>query len=122
QVMLARCSGPGVLSFALGLPAADLLPRASLAPIAREVLTTDPQSLQYAPALATLREQIVEVMSWRGVRCDPEQIMVTTGAQQGLNLLARLLLEPGWTVILEEFTYTGLLQAIQPLSPSCLTV
>jgi 2-aminoadipate transaminase len=61
-------------------------------------------------------------MKWRGVACSEEQIFLTAGAQQGMSLLARLLLEPGSKVITEELIYTGFQQVLEPHRPEVLTV
>lgn len=120
--MLAVVSQPGILSFAGGLPAPELFPTAEYARALAHVLATDPCSLQYGPPYQPLKRQIVQLMARRGVVCTEEQIFLTTGAQQGLNVLTRLLLNPGGQVILEELIYTGLQQVIAPLQPRLLTV
>ena len=122
QVMLAEASRPGVLSMALGLPAAELFPKAAFARITQRVLREDPVSLQYTPPLETLRRQVVELMAIRGVQCMPEEVMITTGAQQGLSLLTRLLAEPRDSVLVEDLAYPGLMQALQPLNARIKTV
>ncbi|HUM67924.1 MAG TPA: PLP-dependent aminotransferase family protein, partial [Chloroflexota bacterium] len=61
-------------------------------------------------------------MALRGVTCTEEQIFLTTGAQQGLDVLARLLLDPGGEVMFEELVYTGAQQVVAPLMPRILPV
>jgi 2-aminoadipate transaminase len=122
QDMLVECARPGILSFALGLPAAELFPASDyLAAVAR-VLTTDPQALQYGPPSASLKQHIVRLMERRGIHCNESQVFLTAGSQQSLNLLTRLLLDPGGSVVTEELTYPGFLQALQPYQPEVLTV
>jgi 2-aminoadipate transaminase len=120
--MLAVVSQPGILSFAGGLPAPELFPTAEYAQAVAHVLATDPCALQYGPPYQPLKRHIVQLMAQRGVTCTEEQIFLTTGAQQGLHVLTRLLLNPGGAVILEEVVYTGLQQVIAPLQPRLLTV
>lgn len=120
--MIQVISKPGILSLAGGLPRTSLLPSTALAEIAAEVLLEDPRALQYAPPHEPLRDQIATLMRERGGTVDASQIFLTTGAQQALDLLSRLLITPGDSVIVEERIYTGLLQAIQPLRPRLLTV
>ena len=120
--MLVQASKPDVLSLALGLPAPEFFPNTALARVARCLLEEQPSALQYGPPPEALRRQIVELMAWRGVRCVPEQIMITTGAQQALSLLTRLLLDPGGSILVEQLTYTGLLQAALPLHAQIHTV
>lgn len=120
--MLAVVSQPGILSFAGGLPAPELFPTADYARAVQEVLSSDPMALQYGPPYAPLKGQIVELMARRGVICDQEQIFLTTGAQQALNILARLFLDPGGQVLLEEIVYSGIQQVVVPYCPEILTV
>ena len=122
QEMLSLASGPGILSLALGLPAAELFPVEAYGRAAAEVLADDPRALQYGPPSSRLKEQVVELMSERGVVCRPEQVFITAGAQQGLSLLARLLLEPGGTILTEEMSYPGFQQVVEPFTPRVLTV
>jgi 2-aminoadipate transaminase len=95
QEMLFAAAKPGVISFAMGLPAPELFPVEGLTSAARHVLANDSSALQYGPPFQPLKSQIVEIMAKRKVACSEEQVFITTGAQQGMNLLVRLLLEPG---------------------------
>jgi len=122
QDMLAEASRPGVLSLALGLPAPELFPSADYMRATAHVISNDPCALQYSPPFQPLKSQIVELMAQRGVECMEREIFLTAGAQQGLSLLTRLLLNQGGTILTEELTYTGFQQAVQPLQPKILTV
>lgn len=122
QEMMNLCTRPDVISFALGLPATELFPQDDYAQAAIGVLAADPRALQYDPPHEPLKAQVRALMRRRGVECDESQIFLTSGAQQGLSLLARLLLEPGGEVLLEELTYTGLQQVITPFRPHIRTV
>lgn len=113
---------PGLLSFAVGMPAADLLPAGACMQAARQVLETDRLALQYGVPYAPLKRQIVRLMGERGVRCGEEQVFLTTGAQQGMSLLARLLLNEGGQVALEAAVYDGIHGAVRPLRPDVLTL
>ncbi len=119
---MARASRPGILSFAVGLPAAELFPAHELAQAAARELSTDPGSLQYALPYAPLKRQIVELMATRGVHCRPEQVFLTSGSQQAMDLLARLFLAPGGEVMLEETVYDGVQVAVKLLAPNILTL
>lgn len=120
--MIAIVSQPGILSFAGGLPDPDLFPRTNYAQALASVLADDKFSLQYRPPLETLKQHIVQLMAQRGVSCRTEQIFLTTGAQQGLDILSRLLLNVGGEVVLEEMVYTGMQQAVAPAQPHILSV
>ena len=120
--MLAMTARPDILSFALGLPAPDLFPIRAYAKASAKVLSGDPRALQYEMPLSSMKAHIAGLMAQRGARCGEEQIFLTTGAQQGMSLLARLLIDPGDQVLIEEVVYEGLQLAIKPLSPQVLTV
>jgi 2-aminoadipate transaminase len=122
QEMLAIAARPGLLSFALGLPAPELFPKREVARAAAHVLGYEAHALQYHPPLRSLKERVVELMLRRGVECTPEQVFLTAGAQQGMNLLARLLLDSSSEVLLEEVAYPGFRQVIEPYQPERLTV
>lgn len=120
--MLAVVSRPGILSFAGGLPAPELFPKEGFARAMAHILATDDRALQYGPPFEPLKRHIVRLMAERGVTCRPEQIFLTTGAQQGLKVIARLLMDPGRQVMLEERIYTGIQQVVNPYRPKILTV
>lgn len=122
QDMLTEASRPGVISFALGLPAPELFPGEEYMRAAAHVIAHDPRALQYSPPFQPLKSQVVELMAGRGVECSESEVFLTAGAQQGLSLLSRLLLNQGGTILTEELTYTGFQQAVQPLRPDVLTV
>lgn len=113
---------PGVLSLALGLPATDLFPASALARAAEHLLSTDPGCLQYTADLKPLKEQVVELMASRGVRVRPEQVFLTTGSQQAMDLLCRLFVDPGSQVLLEETIYDGIKLAVRQREVEILTV
>jgi 2-aminoadipate transaminase len=122
QEMLAAASRPGVISFALGLPAPELFPVNEFEQAVSSVLGSDPRALQYQPPFTPLKSQIVELMRRRGVYCREEQVFLTAGAQQGMNLLVRLLLEPGGQLLMEEMIYPGFQQLVEPFAPDLLLV
>ncbi|HEX6038974.1 MAG TPA: hypothetical protein VFZ20_13075, partial [Longimicrobium sp.] len=113
QRMLSFSGRADLVTFALGLPATDLFPVDGLARAAERVLRTDPDALQYKPGFRGLKEQVVRLMEQRGVRCRPEQVFLTTAAQQALSLLSRVLLEPGGTLLCDELVYMGFQQVVE---------
>jgi len=121
QQMLSLSSRPDLVTFALGLPAPELLPAEELTRAAECVLR-DRDALQYKPGFHPLKEQVAALMARRGVRCRPEQVFLTTAAQQALSLLARVLLEPGGTVLCDELVYMGFQQVVESYRPTVLTV
>lgn len=122
QEMLTLASRPGIISLALGLPSPELFPKAEISQALSRVLSTDSRALQYGPPFEPLKTHIVALMKERGVRVSEEQIFLTTGAQQGMSLIARLLLNSDGVILCEEMTYTGFQQAVQPMQPRMLTV
>jgi 2-aminoadipate transaminase len=108
--------GRNVISFAPGYPATDTFAWQEFTEISRELLSgTDGTVLQYGPTrgFKPLLEQISGIMSARGIATPLENLLVTTGSQQGLDLLARVLLDPGDVVLVELPTYTGAITAFR---------
>jgi GntR family transcriptional regulator/MocR family aminotransferase len=107
----ARRLGPGAKPFRLGVPALDLFPVKLWGQLAqRRIRSLSMAQLDYSDILGygPLREAIAaHVRLSRGTVCTPEQVVIVAGAQRGLDLLARLLLEPGDAVLLEEPGYPG---------------
>src|SRR5688572_21024767 len=105
-----------VVSFAPGYPAPETFPWAELQEIARELLTGDDGSvLQYGPTrgLRPLLETIAGIMAERGAPTAIERLLVSTGSQQGLDLVARVLADPGDVILVELPTYTGAITAFR---------
>lgn len=122
QEMLSVAARPEIISFALGLPDKNLFPVEALREAAAKVLTENEQALQYQPPSGNLKSQVVALMKQRGVVCSEDQVFLTAGAQQGMSLLTRLLLNQKGQVLIEELSYTGFQQVIMPFEPQILTV
>lgn len=120
--LMAEAARPEVRSFAIGMPGTDLFPADDMAAASAEVLRRDPRALQYGLPSRALKARVVEIMRLRGVEARPEQVFLTTGSQQAMDLLARLLLDPGGPVALEETVYDGIQIAVRPLAPRVLPV
>ena len=113
---------PGIISFAGGLPSAKNFPVAEFSAACQTVLTTDPQgALQYASSegFAPLRQMVADRLPWD---VDPAQVLITTGSQQGLDLVAKILIDADSRVLVETPTYLGALQAFTPMEPEVLSV
>jgi 2-aminoadipate transaminase len=116
---------PEVISFAGGLPAPECFPTEELAAAAERVLVEQPlAALQYGPTegYRPLREFVTQRMASLGVAAPLEQVLITSGSQQALDLLGKLLIDPGAPVAVENPTYLGALQAWQSYQPSYLAV
>ncbi len=109
--LLALATAPGIVSLAGGLPATEFLPVAEYTQCLNTVLQREgARMLQYSPQHPALRGWIAEYMRGRGVDCEPDHVFITNGAQQGLSILSRLLLDPGAPVVIEAATFTGIQQ------------
>jgi 2-aminoadipate transaminase len=109
--LLRLAVDPGIVSLAGGLPASELLPTAELRACLDGVIERDgARALQYSPPWEPLKEWIAGYMRRRDVVCDPAEVFITNGAQQGLALLSRLLLDRGQTAVIERVTFTGVQQ------------
>jgi 2-aminoadipate transaminase len=109
-------SGRDVISFAPGYPAPDTFPWAEFREIAAELLSgADGAVLQYGPTRGyrPLLEVILTILQKPGIASGLEHLLVTTGSQQGLDLVARVLLDPGDVVLVELPTYTGAITAFR---------
>ena len=105
-----------IISFAPGYPAPDTFAWSDFADIARELLSgSDGSVLQYGPTrgFRPLLDLIAGIMQRRGVTPGLDRLLVTTGSQQGLDLVARVLLDPGDVVLVELPTYTGAITAFR---------
>jgi len=115
---------PGVISFGGGLPAAELFPVAQLKEAANKVLTDNPgKALQYdtTEGYKPLREIIAERMNNLGIKCDADEIMITGGSQQGLDMVGRVFLDEDSAVITGRPTYLGAIQAFNAYNPHYIT-
>ena len=117
---------PGIISLAGGLPSADTFPVQAMAEATARVLRDTPrEALQYAASegFAPLREWVAaELSSSQGLRVDAGRVLITTGSQQGLDLVGKVLLDPGSAVAVERPTYLGALQAFAPYEPAFVDV
>lgn len=113
------------ISFASGLPDPTLYPVELLQGLTDEVLTQDGRAaLQYGPAegYPPLREYVAELLRSRGLEATPEHVLITNGSQQGLDLAARALLDPGDCVLLESPSYLAAVQAFDSYEARYATV
>lgn len=114
--ILKWTQGKDVISFAGGLPAEELFPFAPLKEAFSRLFEGDPRSaMQYGltEGYIPLREMLAERMGAKGIRCSTQELLLTTGSQQVIDLVARILLENGDTVLTENPTYLAALQVFQ---------
>ena len=118
--LFAAASRPDVISLSGGMPDVRRVPHALVEKAVRDALRHDGASaLQYGSSEGRrpLRSIIVGLMGESGARLSEDDLVVTSGAQQGLDLLAKVFLDPGDTVICEGPTYVGALQAFSVYRP-----
>jgi 2-aminoadipate transaminase len=116
---------PGIISLAGGLPAASAFPVEAVREASERVLRDTPHAaLQYAASegLPELREWVAAHLRDSGMRVDASQVLITTGSQQGLDLLGKVLVDAGSRVAVEMPTYLGALQAFGVFEPEWTTV
>jgi 2-aminoadipate transaminase len=116
---------PGVISLAGGLPAAQSFPVQALREACQRVLTdAADDALQYAASegYGPLREWVAAQLGTQGLQVQPAQVLITTGSQQGLDLVGKVLIDAGSRVAVESPTYLGALQAFAPYEPDFVAV
>ena len=113
---------PGIISFAGGLPSAKTFPVVEFSRACATVLRDDAHAaLQYAASegFLPLRQMVADRLPWD---VDPARVLITTGSQQGLDLVAKVLIDAGSRVLVETPTYLGALQAFTPMEPEVVSV
>src|SRR5205807_5630295 len=116
---------PEVISFAGGLPAPEVFPVARFEEACRRTLSEHAAtSLQYGPTegYLPLREFIVAQMSRYGIAATVDNVLITSGSQQALDLIAKLLINRGDRILTESPTYVGALQAFSLFGAEYLTI
>jgi len=105
---------PEIISFAGGLPAPDVFPVARFQEACRKVLEVNGhQALQYGASegYEPLREMVARHIARYGIKANTENVLITSGSQQALDLIGKLLINPGDRILVEAPTYLGALQA-----------
>jgi 2-aminoadipate transaminase len=116
---------PGVRSMAGGLPSPDTFPVDAMRVACAKVLRDAPrEALQYAASegFGPLREWVAAQLAKQGMTVRAEQVLITTGSQQGLDLVAKVLIDAGSAVAVETPTYLGALQAFTPYEPNFVSI
>jgi 2-aminoadipate transaminase len=116
---------PEIISFAGGLPSAATFPVEEMKAAFDKVLTDSGKvALQYGPTdgFPPLREWIANSLSTDGCKIAPEQVLMTSGSQQALDLLGKVLIDEGSRVLVETPSYLGALQAFSVYRPEFASV
>ena len=122
--LLKFTTDPDLISFAGGLPGADLFPIAEFHAAATRVLYGHAEALQYSTTEGErpLREMIARHTARYGISVTPDNVLITSGSQQALDLVGKLFLNPGDHVLVERPTYIGALQAWSAYQAEYITV
>ena len=123
--LLKLTQRPEVISFAGGLPASDLFPTNRFRMACCKVLEQQPHlALQYGATegYEPLREMVARHIAGYGIKARSENVLITSGSQQALDLIGKLLLNPGDRVLVEAPTYLGALQAFSVYGADCVSV
>jgi 2-aminoadipate transaminase len=117
---------PGIVSLAGGLPSADTFPVEAMREACARVLRDAPrEALQYAASegFGPLREWVAAHLKLsQGMNVSAQQVLITTGSQQGLDLAAKVLIDSDARLLVETPTYLGALQAFTPYEPNIVAV
>ncbi len=116
---------PDVISFAGGLPSPQSFPTVDIAEVATHVmLTAAEEALQYGttPSYDRLREYCVLYSKKEGIDCTIDNVVIISGSQQGLDIVPKIILNPGDVVMVEAPSYTGGLQAIKAYEATLIPV
>lgn len=114
RMLFAAASRPDIISFAGGMPHPLSFPLSEINEVAKEVIEREGRSaFQYGPSEGywELREFISQWIAQDGIKAHPEDILITDGAQQALDLLGKIFVDPGDPLILEAPSYVGALNA-----------
>ena len=125
RALFAVASRPEVVSLAGGMPYVQALPSADVTAVTRMVLEEHGDvALQYGGGQGSigLRERLVMLMAEEGIVADAEDVVVTTGAQQALDLIGKLFIDPGDVVAVEAPAYVGALTAFGAYQPRFLPI
>ncbi|MEA2324661.1 MAG: 2-aminoadipate transaminase, partial [Solirubrobacteraceae bacterium] len=108
--LMAITERPEVISLAGGLPDTSTFPAENLAAItAKMAATSSARALQYSPTegMTATKECVAEVMAAEGTPVDPDDVLITTGGQQVIDLVCKTLIDPGDVIVAEGPTYPG---------------
>jgi len=125
RALFAVAARPDVVSLAGGMPYVEALPGRAVLDVAAEVLRDErATALQYGGGQGQigLRQRLTMLMAEEGVLADTDDVVVTTGAQQALDLLGKIFIDPGDTVAVEAPSYVGALSAFSAYEPRFLTL
>ncbi len=125
RALFAVAARPEVVSLAGGMPYVHAIPEQDVLEVVRQVLAEHgTASLQYGggQGVAGLRDRLTELMRIEGVEADADDVVITTGAQQALDLVGKIFVNPGDLIAVEAPTYVGALTAFSAYEPRYLQI
>lgn len=126
--LFGAMNDPEIISFGGGAPAKEALPVELVRDIVNDVMTREKrgiESLQYGPVpgLADLREVVVEhLLTPKGVSANSDEVVITTGGLEGMNLLCQLYIEPGDVILVESPTFVQSVEIFEMFQARCVSV
>jgi len=123
--LFAVASRPEIVSLAGGMPNLSALPMEMMAGVVNElILNNGSEALQYGSGQGhpKLRQQICDVMALEGIRANADDVVITTGSQQALDLISRIFIDPGDVVLVEAPSYVGALGTFRQYEASVVHV
>jgi 2-aminoadipate transaminase len=125
RALFAVASRPEVVSFAGGMPYVQALPSQDVLAVVADALEMYGEAtLQYAGGQGhlSLRERLIPLMADEGIQADPDDMVITTGAQQALDMIGKILIDPGDLIAVEAPAYVGALTAFGVYEPRYLQI
>jgi DNA-binding transcriptional MocR family regulator len=125
RALFAVASRPEVVSLAGGMPYVKALPQQDVIDVVTQVLTDlGTTALQYGGGQGqpALRERLAMLMAEEGIDADPDDVVVTNGAQQALDLVGKVLIDPGDEIVIEAPAYVGALSAFSAYEPRYIQI
>ncbi len=124
--LLKLTAQPDIISFAGGLPSPEFFPVEEMKKVADKVLTEDGRkAMQYSTTegFETFRQQIADMMKkHNGINVDKNDILITSGSQQGLDFSGRVFLDKGDAVLMESPSYLGAINAFKTCEPRFIEI
>jgi 2-aminoadipate transaminase len=124
--LLKLTEDPSIISFGGGMPSPKAFPINIVKKIVKKVLEEHgPQALQYGPTegITPLRQELIKRMEkTRSIKCNLDQIIITTGSQQVLDLTSKILINTGDYIVVESPTYVGALTAFNSYQPNYISI
>ncbi|MFC0214521.1 PLP-dependent aminotransferase family protein [Paenibacillus chartarius] len=122
--ILKLTQGKSIISFAGGLPAAEHFPLQAVGEAANRALAQGASALQYGltEGYLPLRETMTKRMAGKGMNVKPEEMILTTGSQQVIDLLSRVYIDPGDVILVERPTYLAAIQVFQARGAQIVSV